>query len=116
MWDPDFDSTVPADGLAPSGARPSAGTVLTEKFNIFSSKFLRLSMILHHLKDCAISVKITYMIFWNLLAFPVSVSVITYQSHYHINLTINQTLPDLRPVFFFMLDIHSVGKLDDITS
>ena len=26
---PNVDSTVPADGLAPKGARPSAGTVLT---------------------------------------------------------------------------------------
>ena len=49
---------------------------------------------------------------WNLLAFPVS--VITYQSHYHINLTINQTLPDLRPVRFFMLGFHSVEKHEEI--
>ena len=38
--------TVPADALAPNGARPSAGTVLTEKLAMFSLKFHWLSMIL----------------------------------------------------------------------
>ena len=35
---PNLVTTVPADGLAPGGARPSAGTVLTEKLHWFSSK------------------------------------------------------------------------------
>ena len=33
---------MPADVLAPNGARPSAGTVLTSKLDICSSRFLRL--------------------------------------------------------------------------
>ena len=37
MWNPNFVINVPADGLIPNGARPSAGTVLTEKLNLFSS-------------------------------------------------------------------------------
>ena len=37
--------TVSADALAPNGARPSAGTVLTEKLDMFSPKFLRLLVI-----------------------------------------------------------------------
>ena len=35
IWDPDLDITVPADGLAPDGARPSAGTVLSERSGMF---------------------------------------------------------------------------------
>ena len=34
-WDPSFVSIVPADGLAPNGARPSAGTVLITKLHMF---------------------------------------------------------------------------------
>ena len=30
-WDQNFVITVPADGLAPQGARPSTGTVVIEK-------------------------------------------------------------------------------------
>ena len=37
--------TVPADVLAPNGARASADTVLTEQWDMFSSKFLQFSMI-----------------------------------------------------------------------
>ena len=37
MWDPNLVSTVPADGLAPNGARPSAGTMLITKFHMFPS-------------------------------------------------------------------------------
>ena len=36
VWHPKLASTAPADGLAPKGARPSAGTVLTK----FSTCFL----------------------------------------------------------------------------
>ena len=32
---PYFVIAVPADGLAPLGARPSAGTVMTEKLDIY---------------------------------------------------------------------------------
>ena len=35
--DPTLVIILPADGLAPNGARPSAGTVLTEKSDIFLS-------------------------------------------------------------------------------
>ena len=35
IWDQYLVITVPADGLAPNGARPSAGTVLTIKLNMF---------------------------------------------------------------------------------
>ena len=37
---------VPADGLAPNGARPSAGTMITIKLYMFTSTFLCLLMIL----------------------------------------------------------------------
>ena len=40
---------MPADGLAPNGARPLAGTMLTEKENMFSSKFLLWPMNLYPL-------------------------------------------------------------------
>ena len=33
--DPNWVITMPADALAPSSARPSAGTVLTEKLDMF---------------------------------------------------------------------------------
>ena len=35
IQDPDWVITVPADGLAPDGARPSAGTVMTTEFDMF---------------------------------------------------------------------------------
>ena len=38
--DPYLVITVHADVLAPNGARPSAGTVMTTKSDMFSSKFL----------------------------------------------------------------------------
>ena len=41
-----FVTTVPADGLAPDSARPSAGPALNEELNMFTSKFLWLSIIL----------------------------------------------------------------------
>ena len=40
--DPNFIIIVPADDLAPTSARSSAGTVMTIKLEMFSSKFLRL--------------------------------------------------------------------------
>ena len=40
---PDLVIIVPADDLAPKGARPSAGTALTTKFNMFSCRYLWLS-------------------------------------------------------------------------
>ena len=43
------DITVPVDGLAPNGARPSAGTGMTVKFNRFSWKLLWLSIILYNI-------------------------------------------------------------------
>ena len=42
--DPNFITTMPADALAPDGARPSAGIVLTTKLERFSSTFPRLSL------------------------------------------------------------------------
>ena len=39
---------MPADGLAPNGARPSAGTALTGKLRMSSYKFRRVSMIPYH--------------------------------------------------------------------
>ena len=44
--DPCFIITVSADTIAPNRARPSAGTVLTEKLYMFAFKFCWLSMIL----------------------------------------------------------------------
>ena len=44
IWDPNFVITVPADGLAPNGARPSAGTVMTVTLYMSSSSFHWLSM------------------------------------------------------------------------
>ena len=41
---------VPADGLAPTGARPSAGTMLTTKLHVCSSKLLKLPMILNDIE------------------------------------------------------------------
>ena len=41
--------TVPADGLAPNGAKPSAGAVLSSELDIISSKFLGLSIFVNHL-------------------------------------------------------------------
>ena len=35
LYDPGFVITVPADGLAPLGARPSADTLLTETLQVF---------------------------------------------------------------------------------
>ena len=35
--------TVPADALAPTGARPPAGSVMTVTFDMFSVKFLWIS-------------------------------------------------------------------------
>ena len=61
IQDPDLlIITVLADGLAPNGARPSVGTMLTEKLDMFPFKFLRLSMITaHHLQSSyEISVKL----------------------------------------------------------
>ena len=49
IQDPTSAITVPADVLAPNSARTSAGTMLTTKLNIFSSKFLWLSIFFHHL-------------------------------------------------------------------
>ena len=40
---------MPADGLAPWGARASAGTVITWKLNIFPFKVFSLPMIVYHL-------------------------------------------------------------------
>ena len=45
IWDSKFVITGPADGLALNSARPSAGTVLTIKLDIFSSKFLFIPLI-----------------------------------------------------------------------
>ena len=45
IQDPNFVITVPADVLAPNGARPSPGTVLTENLDMFSFKFRCLLMI-----------------------------------------------------------------------
>ena len=39
LQDTNWLTTVPADGLAPNGARPSAGTALTTKLD----KFLQMS-------------------------------------------------------------------------
>ena len=36
VWDQNLVIPVPEDALAPNGARPSAGTVLTTKLDIFS--------------------------------------------------------------------------------
>ena len=49
--DPNVILPLPVDGLAPIGAGPSAVTVLTEKSNIFSWKFVSLSMILSFKMD-----------------------------------------------------------------
>ena len=46
---PKFVTTAPADVLAPNGARTSAGTVLTEELDTFTSKFLKLSRIPYYL-------------------------------------------------------------------
>ena len=40
---------MPADMMSSNGARPSAGTVLNNKLNMFIAKFLSLLMILYHL-------------------------------------------------------------------
>ena len=41
--------TVPADGLAPNGARPTAGTVLITKLVMIFTKFLWISVIPNNL-------------------------------------------------------------------
>ena len=45
MQDPKLVTAVAADGLAPHGARPSAGTALTTKLYLFPSKYLWQSII-----------------------------------------------------------------------
>ena len=45
---PKFIITLPADGLTPNSARPSTGTVLTEKLDMFSFKFCWFPIILCH--------------------------------------------------------------------
>ena len=49
IWGENLVITLPADALAPYGARPSAGTVLTRKSHKFPLKFLQLSAILRYL-------------------------------------------------------------------
>ena len=48
IWELNFVTTVPADVSAPNGARPSAGTMLNEELDKFTSKFIWLSMIAYH--------------------------------------------------------------------
>ena len=43
IWDLHFVTTMPADALAPDGARPSAGTLLTTKIVIFQNLIDNLS-------------------------------------------------------------------------
>ena len=51
IQDLNFVVTAPADGLAPNGARPSAGTVMNEDWELYSSTFLWSSTILHHIYE-----------------------------------------------------------------
>ena len=44
---PDMVIAVPADVLTHDGAKPPAGTILTTKVNMFSSKFISSMMILY---------------------------------------------------------------------
>ena len=39
IQDRNLATTVSADGLAPKGARPSAGTVVSKKFDMFTPNF-----------------------------------------------------------------------------
>ena len=41
-----YTQTWSADAVTPNGARPAAGTVMTEKRDLFSLQFRRLSMFL----------------------------------------------------------------------
>ena len=43
-WEPDLVTILPADGLAPDGARPSAGTMLTEKSDMYSWVILQVPL------------------------------------------------------------------------
>ena len=63
-----FFITVPADGLAPNGARPSAGTVLIMMLDMSCSEILWLSMILKIWIDQITSFKFACEILWNLSA------------------------------------------------
>ena len=50
VWDLNMVSIMPADGLAPNGARPSAGTLLSEQLDTFYFKFPCISMIQYYLR------------------------------------------------------------------
>ena len=66
MQDPNLFSTVTVDGLAPNGARPPTGAVLTEI--TFSVEFRWLSMILRHIYGTVTSSKMSNEIQRNLTA------------------------------------------------
>ena len=54
IWDQILVITVPADGLAPNGARPSAGAVLTATLDMLASKYLWLMARLSDTTRCKI--------------------------------------------------------------
>ena len=54
IWETNFVTTVPADGLAPNGARLSAGIVLMIKLDILSSKFLWIPVVYHFIVNILI--------------------------------------------------------------
>ena len=65
----DLVITIPADGLAPNGARPSAGTVMTTKIDTFSLKLLWLLNIFDtFFAEQMMSFKMINEISWNLPA------------------------------------------------
>ena len=51
IYDQKLMITVPADGLAPNAARPSAATVMSEKLDLFSFAFYWLSVVLFPFKN-----------------------------------------------------------------
>ena len=67
--------TVSADVLAPNGARPSADTVLTEKWDTLSFKFRWLSMILLHVYGPMTSSKMAAEIPQSLINMSVDTSI-----------------------------------------
>ena len=73
LRDTNFIITVPADGLAPYGARPLAGAVLMIKLNMFSAKFLWIPVILLSLSTD--DIQNCDKISWNLLTLVLSVKI-----------------------------------------
>ena len=51
VQDANLDIIVPADGLAPSGTRPYASTVMSEKLNLIHCNPFRLAINLHQIRE-----------------------------------------------------------------